>query len=274
MDNEQKDLPTKLTEWVKTEGFPFEMRVARAFQKAGFIVVQSDYYDDPETKNRREIDVVAMVHASYKRVVLRVEFVIECKSSKDKPWILFRADQEEPESPAWVANRCGSPMGRKVLYDLAHNKALQTLALFRLRTPTGYGLKQAFSKERDVAYSAMSTIGNASKARSIYWNEHPNQSEILEFIFPVIAIEGQLFECHLGEHEDIELSEISCASLLWRNPITSVIHTHIDVQTDSSITSFAAESFRSAKNLIFDNAGMILKAREKRMSKSSRDLPG
>jgi hypothetical protein len=273
MDNEQKDVKTRLGEWINREGFPYEMRVARAFQKAGFWVTQSDYYDDPETKTRREIDVVAMFHRSFNGVVLRVEFVIECKSSKDKPWLLFCEEQERLESPAWVANRCASNMGMQVLHELSQEKDLQKLALFRLRPPIGYGLKQAFNNEnRDLAYTAMCSVGNAAKARSIYWREYPNESAIIEFIFPVIAIDGQLFECHLNDKEDVEISETPSATLLWRNPITSVIHTQIDVQTSSSIDHFAVESFRAAKELITEKSNLILAAREKRVRKRSRRL--
>lgn len=275
MGNHQGDLSTKLTEWMHKEGFPFEMRVARAFQKAGFLVTQSDYYDDPDTKTRREIDVVAMFHTSLKDVILRVEFVIECKTSKNKPWLLFCGEQEESESPAWVANRCASKMGQKVLHNLAHSKDLQKLALFRLRPPVGYGLKQAFSNEsRDVAYTAMSGIGSASKARSLYWNDHPHKDRIVEFIFPVIAIDGRLFECHLSEKEDIDVSEISSATLRWRNPITSVLHTLIDVQTSVSIDGFASESFQAAKKMIFDYSTAIIEARENRVRAFSRKRPG
>ena len=198
-------------------------------------------------------------------------FPVLALRAKVQPWLLFCGEQEESAAPAWVASRCASEMGRKVLYDLAQRKDLQKLPLFRLRPPIGYGLKQAFNNEKDVAYTAMSGIGNASKARSLYWNDHPNRSEIIEFIFPVIAIDGRLFRCRLDEQEGVEVSEIQSATLRWNNPITSVIHTLIDVQTNSSIDTFASESFQAAMTLIFDNSGMIIEARKEIVRNRRRD---
>ena len=59
MTQRKDDLSSKVEEWVNKQGYPFEMRVAAAFRKAGFGITQSDYYTDTETGTAREIDVVA-----------------------------------------------------------------------------------------------------------------------------------------------------------------------------------------------------------------------
>jgi hypothetical protein len=252
MNNQPKDLQTELMEWVKKEGFPFEMRVARAFQRAGFWIKQSDYYKDPTTNVNREVDVSALLSFYIKPIVIRVEFLIECKSSKDKPWIVFCGEPEKLETPAaWVVHRFASRGGAQILRDYAHRKEFQNLAFFRLRAPVGYGLRQAFAgKGEDVAYSAMSSVSSAARASADLFRDHPEPLKLLEFQFPVIAIEGRLFECHLSENEEVEMKEIKFATLLWNNPIATSVHTLIDVRTEESINLFAAECYQATHRLV------------------------
>lgn len=250
MNEQSKDLKAKLSEWVRSEGFPFEMRVARAFQKVGFLVNQSDYYKDPTTKVHREIDVIARLNFLVKPLVIRIEFLIECKSSKDKPWVVFCGDEEELERPAWVANRFASDAGMKMLHYHATDKEFQSLSLFRLRAPVGYGLRQAFGKSEDVAYNTMASVSSAARAKADYFREHVSAPKLLEFQFPVIALDSRLFECRLNSNEETEMNEVPFATLLWNNPIATPAHTLIDVITEPSITAFAGECHEGAYRLM------------------------
>src|ERR1700682_737273 len=153
MTQGKDDLPEKLNDWLRREGYPFEMRVAQSFRKAGFHITQSDYYTDPETNTPREIDVVATVQRSTKdNLIFRIMFLIECKSSTDKPWLLFCGPEKDMAAPARVTQRITSRMGMLVFYELADDTNVQQLALFSLRAPVGYGLTQAFKKDKDLAY--------------------------------------------------------------------------------------------------------------------------
>lgn len=58
------DLPTSVADWMGKQGYPLEMRVAAAFLKAGLRIIQADYYEDPDTKTPREIDVLALADAA------------------------------------------------------------------------------------------------------------------------------------------------------------------------------------------------------------------
>ncbi len=192
------------------------MRVAQAFAKAGFHIQQSDYYDDPDKGIPREVDVVATVQSSVKSgPVFRIIFLIECKSSLDKPWLLFCTPGDDLPKPAKVAQRISSKAGVHVLGGLAQDKNVQALSLFKFRDPVGYGLKQAFVKDKDIAYAAMFSVGSAAKARALFWTKHPYEPRIVELIFPVIAIEGRLFKCWLDEAEIISATEVNSGTLLW-----------------------------------------------------------
>ena len=82
-----KDIKKKISDWLKTQGYPLEMHVASALRNTGFDVQIAHYYSDPENGTIREIDVVA----SYPEYTgaLDVSFVIECKVSKKKAVATF-----------------------------------------------------------------------------------------------------------------------------------------------------------------------------------------
>lgn len=79
---EEKDtrpLPERLAEWLSSQGYPLEMRVAAALKDAGFNTVLSNHYSDPETNTPREIDVVASKWAAIANVTVQVTIVVECR---------------------------------------------------------------------------------------------------------------------------------------------------------------------------------------------------
>ena len=82
-------LKEKLRNWLESQGYPLEMRVARSFRRHNFRVFKSDYYKDPDSGVMRETDVRPSLQDEIHGVLGRIGFVIECKQSKDKPWVLF-----------------------------------------------------------------------------------------------------------------------------------------------------------------------------------------
>jgi len=266
MTQANDDLQSQLREWLQREGYPFEMKVAQAFAKAGFAVQQSEYYEDPETGSPREVDVVATIQRSTpKDLIFRLVFLVECKSSLDKPWLLFCSTKRAPLSDSGrVAQRVSSKVAVHVLFGIADDKDVQNLALFRIRDPAGYGLRQAFLKEKqkDAAYAAMASIADAARAAAKHWTKHAHEPRVVEIIFPVIAIDGRLFKCWLDEATVLSVSEISYGSLLWRTPFGHLSNMIVDVQTAASIEEFATESFESARTLLtnyYDTVGRLSK---------------
>jgi len=89
MHDSASSLKAKLRDWLRTQGYPLEMAVASAFRRNGLLVAQSEYYRDPDTHLPREIDVVVYRDSQLGNYALRLMLVVECKASKDKPWVLF-----------------------------------------------------------------------------------------------------------------------------------------------------------------------------------------
>src|SRR5258708_8233762 len=136
------DLHKKVSEWLDKEGFPLEMVVASAFRRAGLWVMQSDYYEDPNEGKQREIDVIARQQVLVARDLLRITFAVECKVSRDKPWVLFTADSIRFLDSTRVAERTASSLGKRFLSQVAGDLEIQNLPFFTLPKRPGYGLAQ------------------------------------------------------------------------------------------------------------------------------------
>src|SRR5258708_1417641 len=151
------DLKNAVEAWLAKQGFPLEMTVAAEFRKAGFSVIQSDFYEDPTTKTQREIDVVAHLQTYVAQQLIRISFVVECKVSRDKPWVLFTSDSAALAEPASVAQRAASMFGRQFLFELCHSTHIQNLPFFRQPARPGYALVQALrdAGAKDLSYEAL-----------------------------------------------------------------------------------------------------------------------
>ncbi len=253
MQNNDPSLEQKLYTWLETQGYPLEMRVARAFQVAGARVIQSEYYSDVSTKEFREIDIVAHWQDRLGDTLIRVTFVIECKSSKDKPWVLFVSPDARLASPARVAQRAASRLGRRTLSKIASEHSVQNLPIFRLPDAPGYSITQAFTSGKDLCYSAASSVANASLAQANeadVYQSRLGRTFHLEIIFPVLVTEARLFMAALQEDSSVKLTEQSSGVLLWRNPIVGMPHTIIHVISLPALAEFVAGARESAEKFI------------------------
>ena len=79
--------------WLASTGYPVESATARALERAGFEVDLGRLYVDPDTRVRREIDVVARTGFIYDAEPRRVRLVVECKHL-EKPWVILTRHRE------------------------------------------------------------------------------------------------------------------------------------------------------------------------------------
>jgi hypothetical protein len=90
-------LESQLRHWLDQHGYPLEMRTAQALSEAQFLVMQGVSYTDPTTGAKREIDLQAFRFLELniedrKRIIgIHLRLVIECKSTKGRPWMAFAA---------------------------------------------------------------------------------------------------------------------------------------------------------------------------------------
>jgi hypothetical protein len=244
----ESDLQGKVAVWLAGEGYPLEMQVARAWLRAGFHVQQAEYYEDPETKTLREIDVVADALISFGRYLVRLVLCMECKVIKDKPWVLLTSPDLQLASPAQVVQRAASIYGLNFLRKVAHNETYQNLQILRLPTRPGYGLIQALAvKGNDVAYAACMSVAKASASRVVETDAGIERgSLILEIVVPVIVVDGRLFESFLDQEGDVKVNEVFEGTLVWRNRLVQRPHTIIRVVTLQYLPQLIKEAEEAA----------------------------
>jgi hypothetical protein len=208
------DLDEKLRSWLESQGYPLEMRVAGSFRQRRFGVFQSEYYKNPESGTMRETDVRPTMQVEIQGILVRLGFVIECKQSKDKPWVLFTAPTRLA-SPGRVAQRAASRLGRQLLMRMAQEPRVQQLPLFGLHERSAYGMTQAFTTGNDVTYAAAQSVAKAATAEASEFDSRPDaRDRLAEIVFPIIVVDGLYFEAFLQENGEMALCPVSSGTLL------------------------------------------------------------
>ncbi|QYK63349.1 hypothetical protein KAI37_03682 [Paenibacillus sp. S25] len=231
------NINTRIMDWLNSQGYPLEMSVAEVLLNLKFNVIQSEYFIDDESTQQREIDIVASLQKEIGNKLVRISLIIECKVSKDKPWIIFTSENTRLAPPARIAQRAGSRIGNIVLGNLAHKKEIQDLNLFSLPERPGYGLTQAFTNGNDVAYNSCVSVSKATRAISKSVDSRKNDRYV-RICLPVIVIDGKLFETYLNESNEMSVIEVSKGVMVWRNPIVGMPHTVINVITKEAIDEY------------------------------------
>jgi hypothetical protein len=243
------ELEGKVLSWLANQGYPLEMRLARALQKVAR-VTQSDFYLDPDQGGRREIDVVARSRPWYsddRKVWFDLKLCIEAKGSPDKPWVLFCGDRNPLHPVASVYQRYRSSATKRWWKHLAHDKAVQKLPLFAIEDNPGYGIIRvtfSSSQREDVAYAAVMGAAKASAASVSRTDAVPSGSTISVLAQPVVFIDAPLFKCRLDGSGRPRLSRVDRGTLVWRNSVGAPVgHTIVLVVSESGLASLV-DDFR------------------------------
>jgi hypothetical protein len=234
----ENSLKSKVKEWIESQGYPLEMLVAREFLVNKFAVDQSALYADPETGEAREIDVVAIKWSADPRPThswkLRVSWHIECKSSKDKPWVVTILEDEKDQYRLSVLTAIYS---QSCILFLAKGIARRWVEeAFRdnpLLSPrrVGTGLRRAnLGKPHDnddQAYKAVMSATKSAAAAARLFDNIEEQREKAErpitdngsssIAFPTIVVDSPIFEYSLNAQGEFTLVERELSWALCRN---------------------------------------------------------
>lgn len=245
------ELTDKIYGWLNEQGYPLEMSVAKALHEQAFSVTQSEYYADPDEGESREIDVVGTKQWEVENILCRISLVIECKTSKDKPWLLFGADNNPLADRARIVQRSSTLAGKVMLSHLLSEPATLALPLFQLEGQHGYGFTQAFTTGSDAAYKAIMAASKAASSIAIETDARPKTSPPLLslrrffafLLFPVVVVTGKLFRCTMDHSTGkLALNEISRGVLVWRNRVVGQPHSIVHIVTDTEFPSFVADA--------------------------------
>jgi len=245
----EKNLEGKISDWLKTQGYPLEMKVASALREKEFFVSQSAYYADPETNTSREIDIIATKGDDIG--FLEVALVIECKTSLDKPWVLFTSERHEEGRNKYFTFAILSEMARKKLVERSWaNRALKEdtpLNWFNKPPRTAFGVTAAFSSGEDPAYKA---VVGALKA-SIDWSRSKDEisSRTLQFVFPVVVFEGRLFESFLDANGQTITQEVEEGFITNHRSINGAYCSSVHIVIAKKLQDFCTEAFELTKQL-------------------------
>jgi len=227
------DLRDNVAKWVKSEGYPLEFRTASAFRKAGFHVRQGEYVHFDDTI--REIDVAASKSVFSEGTLLRVYHVVECKWTKEKPWIVLSAPN--PMAPsACIAQTIASELGEAILWANAGLRDLHDMSLFSTPASPGFSGRQAFTEyqDNDVFYRTMQSVTSLATKLVQQYDEPPRKNDAMPkygaVAFPLVAIDGHLFEVWFDETtSDVQAVERKHLRLHWRGSPSWRWHATVDI---------------------------------------------
>lgn len=244
----------KVRSWLETEGYPLELRTAREFRRLGADVHVGRFYVDPDSKEPREIDVIAVFTAvgAQTQKAAAVSFVIECKSQpKDsRPWVMFTLPSMASEVPlTWRPHeaRFGSKINA-VSKHWSPNRAC--IDLVGKHAHAAVEARMGDSKKADPVFPALTAVTKAS----FWWAtaHHGIPDERPHVVFPVVVADAPLISCAMPDAgDDLEVTPIESGAIPLRSarPVGNRGVTAIDIVTSASLAKYASDSATMANDL-------------------------
>ena len=237
------ELLKKATTWLQSQGYPLEMRVARAFQATGWEVSQSIcYVNDDEVA--REIDVVAALSRWVDNILVTVQVVIECKRATDRPWVAFTTRRSQPEGSWEWPDRIASKAGSAFLEYMTRQPEIRALRYFQLSDRVAYAVTEAFHSGKDVPYGACLSVSSAAATFA------SRSGGLIRIFLPIIVIDGRLIDAFLAPDGELVTRFLPSVRLLLRHPSTGVWQTEISIVTESALGPFVSDVTDAANALL------------------------
>lgn len=243
---ESSDILKKLKDWVNTEGIPLEYYTTSNFLRNKFRVIQSDYVEEHGIS--REIDVLAFNDFESDNSLIRICHVIECKWTKDKPWIVFNSPTAHIANSACISQTIGSLVGSAMLWHAAGESELFALSLFESKGASGFSGRQAFSKDNDLFYNMIKSIVDKTVLSVQRYDQNADPFSYIAIGFPLIVIDGRLFEAHY-EKDELELSEVKVSKVHWRGSANWKHHATVAIVTKDYLPEYVDSLTKEVKVL-------------------------
>lgn len=242
-DQTNINLQVQLDKWLSQEGYPLEYYAAGAFRSAGFDVRQGMHGRGERDGNPREIDVVAQLQRDCGAHFIRLENIVECKWSQDKPWVVFTSPRAHIMRSACIAQTISSHLGDALLWTLIGKSELQSLQLFSSPGQPGFGGRQAFAKN-DLFYGSLASVTGACVSaikeidgRKASPRHLPRPCVIT---FPIIVVDGRLFEARYdADQDELQTHEVDHVRCHWSGSPAWPLFATVDIVARSSLPEFA-----------------------------------
>jgi hypothetical protein len=157
---------------------------------------------------------------------------------------------------ASVAQCIGSELGEAILWKEAGVADTHSLSIFESPSPASFGGRQAFAGGRDLVFDTLRSVTSAASAIARSFDSRPRFGGPPDFpreavvLFPVVVIEGRLFEAFEDHSGTMKIAEVGRSRVHWRGAPMISPHTTIDVVTSDALPGFAIERAAACKALI------------------------
>jgi hypothetical protein len=242
----------RVDQWLKKGGFGFEMQVVRSFRKRFRDVRHSRYYQDVITDELREIDVTVEHQSSEVRATLvRVHFVVECKSGNDAaPWVLFLGDEMLVQQDALALVRLMCAADAEMAPRIPRlARSVWDAPLFMYQAPHAYQIAD-IAKDNEIAYGAVRKVLGAADALLVELDERRIDGpplDLFEVIVPVLVTAGPLFIVST-DHSGEPVATPETRGLLVTQMASTELRAVWVVQSDG-LDAFVTDAFTSAEKL-------------------------
>ena len=250
----EPDLEQKVLNWLTKSGHPLEIRVADEFRKASFGVCEGEFVQDGVGESPREIDVAASIDWTPGTRV-RIEHVIECKSSVEKPWIVLTSKHKALRPSATIAQTIASRRGLTARRNYARTHGIseiEDLSLYRRQLRSGYAVQTAFRKNGAICevYSAVKQVVSAAVATKNEYDRDPGPDWFV-MIFPVLVTAAPLFEAYYDyDAEQLKVERVLEARLYWLGHRDWRMHAVVSIVSADHIEAFAADRRKASRSLL------------------------
>ncbi|WNG17985.1 hypothetical protein [Cystobacter fuscus] len=206
---------------------------------------------------------------------LRIEYVVECKWTRDKPWVVF-ASKRGIHPAAAIAQTMGSSLGEACLWFAADNAEMQNLDLFKKLPRSGFSGVRAFGAGEDLFYNALRGVAERAWCRVAYYDSPPTPPDVLPettvIVRPVIVIDGDLLEAYYDDStQKLELVRASKARIHWRGAEKWSLHCLVDVVTVDGLEEYVQTQAKQVKT-VFSVLGRAREDIEKCFIEKSLDV--
>jgi hypothetical protein len=195
------------------------IEAVKSFRRAGLDSVVSYHYRAGLEGPTREIDVFAWRRKVTGDAEVYVSFVVEAKSSAEKPWVLLL---DQPDQPPSREIRYHATLGSRyaaMFYRALRRRKSSVADEFLLSTPASlaHGLRTAFS-DTDVAYQAVQSAVSAALAQLTEPHHVDTDFPVAAFVYPVVLLDAPLIEFWLDDLDQPRVKEVASGTLFWPSP--------------------------------------------------------
>jgi hypothetical protein len=268
-----EELRAKVSSALEKSGFPLEMRMAAICSKTGFEVQQSVYYADPETQEARETDVVAWKENVSSAAWVRFYVVIECKATKEAPWVFFPRHKGKLEPRDRILSLAASRHSFPLLSRIARRGDILKSPAFKESPAAAYGMVQVLKDKPDHAFAA--AIGVAKAASVLLESSQliAADEEAFEIAWPVIVTEAPLFQATLASDGSLAVEAVNRGVLAWSHPTAGRSVRLIDVVHPDEAEGLFSDIHTAADLILFNTASeqeQALEARRRNIERGAQ----